>query len=390
MSDGTSRRELIGATIAGAGLALAGGALLGTRAARAEEEGGAAKKLKLLILGGTGFLGPHTVRAALERGHEMTLFNRGRTNTHLFPDLEKLQGDRDGKLDALKGRKWDAVIDTSGYVPRIVKMSAELLKDSVQQYVFISTISVYPGFGRDDYPIDEDSEIGTMEDPTNESVRQFYGPLKALCEAEAEKVFPGRTTNIRPGLIVGPGDPTDRFSYWPYRVMRGGTILAPGDGTTEVQVIDARDLAAWTIHTIEQQVTGVYNATGFKGRVRFEEFLHGCKCAINHDCSFDWASEAFLKEHKVRPFMELPLWIPKEALPYVRVDKAIKAGLTFRPIAITSADTAEWIRTERDKAWRLQRRIEDETKTKPWRVGIRPEREKTLLRQRLDYDLKFK
>ncbi len=377
MSDGTSRRELIGATIAGAGLALAGGAVFKARAARADEGAKAEKKLKILILGGTGFLGPHTVRAALARGHEMTLFNRGKTNTHLFPDLEKLRGDRDGQLEALKGRKWDAVIDTSGYVPRIVKMSAELLKENVGHYAFISTISVYPGFGQDDYPLDEESEVGTMKDPTVEKVRQFYGPLKALCEAAAEKAFPGRTTNIRPGLIVGPGDPTDRFSYWPYRVARGGTILAPGDGTTEVQVIDARDLGAWIIHTIEQKTMGVFNATGFKGRLRFEEFLHGCKCAINHDCSFDWTSEAFLIEHKVAPFFHMPLWIPRGKLPYVHVEKAIKAGLTFRPIGITAADTAEWIKTGR-KA------------DKKWRTGLSPEREKKLLRQRLDFDLKFK
>lgn len=379
MSDGTSRRELIGGAIAGAGLALAGGALLGGRKAHAEEEGPAkgGKKLKLLILGGTGFLGPHTVRAALARGHEMTLFNRGRTNTHLFPELEKLKGDRDGRLDALKGRQWDAVIDTSGYVPRIVKMSAELLKDSVKHYVFISTISVYPGFGTDNYPITEDSEVATMPDPTDETVRKFYGPLKVLCEEQAEAAFPGRCTNIRPGLIVGPGDPTDRFSYWPKRVMDGGRILAPGDGTTLVQAIDARDLGEWTIHCIERQVFGVYNATGYDAPITFEEFLHGAKCAINHKCDFEWASEEFLADQKVRPFMQMPLWIPAAALPYVHVEKAIDAGLTFRPIAITAADTAEWIRSDRNPK-------------KPWRTGITAEHEKALLHRRLDFDRKFR
>lgn len=377
--DGTSRRELIGTALAGAGLALAGSSLIGTRRAAAEEEPAAKapKKLKLLILGGTGFLGPHTVRAALARGHEMTLFNRGRTNTHLFPDLEKLRGDRDGKLDALKGRQWDACIDTSGYVPRIVKLSADLLKDAVKQYVFISTISVYPGFGQDDYPITEDSELATMPDPTNEQVMKYYGALKVLCEQAAEAAFPERCTNIRPGLIVGPGDPTDRFSYWPKRIMGGGRILAPGDGTTPVQVIDARDLGEFVIHTIEKQVMGIYNATGFDAPITFEEFLHGAKCAINHKCSFEWTSEEFLAEHKVRPFVELPLWIPKANLPYVHVEKAVEAGLRFRPIGITCADTAEWIRKERPKK-------------KPWRMGMRPDREKALLYRRLDYDRKFR
>ncbi len=364
-SRGATRRELLGMTVAaGVGLTLAG-----ARRARADDEKApdtpdpAPKKLDLLILGGTGFLGPAAVNAALARGHSMTLFNRGKTNPHLFPNLEKLRGDRKkGDLDALKGRKWDAVIDTSAYYPRVVREATDILKDNVDFYELISTISVYPGFGRDNHPIDESSPTGTIEDETTEKVTgESYGPLKVLCENAAMAAMPGRVCVPRPGLIVGPRDPTDRFSYWPNRVMRGGEILAPGTGDTPFQVIDVRDLGEWMIHVIEQKVAGVYNAVGFDGEVSLMEFLHGCKCAVNHQCEFTWVGEKFMEENKV----SVPFWIPSDKLPYVSPERAIEKGLTFRPIAQTAADTAAWIRDERPKQ-------------KPWR-GLKAAREKELL-----------
>ncbi len=217
-------------------------------------------KLKILVLGGTGFLGPHLVEAMQKRGHTPTLFNRGKTRPTLFPDVEKLRGDRDGGLAVLEGRRWDAVIDTSGYVPRIVRASAELLAPNVRQYVFVSSISVYtettsPG-------VDESHKVATMPDPTSEVVMEFYGALKALCEQAAEAALPDRTTVIRPGLIVGPGDPTDRFSYWPVRVAQGGEVLAPGEPSDPVQVIDVRDLADFILTTLERGHVGVHNVNG--------------------------------------------------------------------------------------------------------------------------------
>lgn len=342
MPASTTRRAFLGsAAAAGLGMPLI---------ARAPLLPAPRRKLSLLILGGTSFLGPATIEAAQRRGHEMTMFNRGRTNPQLFPDVEKLHGDRDGKLDALAGRKWDAVIDTSGYVPRHARLSAEMLRDAVRQYVFVSTISVYPDFGNGNGAIDEDSAVGVLDDPSVEEVNgATYGPLKALCEQAVEAVMPGRVTNVRPGLIVGPGDPSDRFTYWPLRVHRGGEILAPGDGTTTVQFIDVRDLGEWIIAAIENEVTGVYNATGFQGRLDLREFLYGCKCAITTDCSFTWLSEQFLAAKGVGPWMEMPLWIPAEALPYVKNERALAKGLRFRPVSQTIADTLEWALEKRGK-----------------------------------------
>jgi 2'-hydroxyisoflavone reductase len=212
------------------------------------------RPLKLLILGGTGFLGPHTVRAALAQGHQITLFNRGRTNNHLFPELEKLRGDRDGNLEALKGRKWDAVIDTSGYVPRLVADSAGLLAPNTGQYIFISSISVYADFTK--RGMDETAPVGTLTDPTTEEITgASYGPLKALCEQAAEQAMPGRTTIIRPGLIGGPGDRTDRFTYWPVRVARGGDVLAPGNPNafTQLKRRSPRGIAVHARHVVSLQ-----------------------------------------------------------------------------------------------------------------------------------------
>src|SRR5262249_14567796 len=230
----------------------------------------APKPLRILILGGTGFIGPHQVRYAIARGHKLTLFNRGKTNPGLFPEVEKLQGDRaSGDYASLKGRDFDAVIDNPTTLPRWVRQAAEALKGRVKQYVFISTISVY---AKNDAPnADESADLATTSEPQSEDARKYYGPLKALSEKEAEKTFPGHTAVIRPGLIVGPGDLSDRFTYWPARLDRGGEVLAPGNPTDPVQIIDARDLAEFTVRVCEDGTTRIYNCTGPRSRLTIAE-----------------------------------------------------------------------------------------------------------------------
>ena len=324
--------------------------------------------LKLLIIGGTMFVGRHLVEAALAQGHEVTLFNRGQHNPDLFPEVEKLRGNRDSELDALKGRTWDVVVDTCGYVPRIVRQSAELLADSVGLYVFISTISVYSDYSQ--VGMDENAPLGTLEDPTVEEVTgPNYGPLKVLCEQAVEEALPGRALIIRPGFIIGPHDPSDRFTYWPYRVSQGGTMLAPNPPSQPMQFIDARDLAEWTLHLAKKKVTGIYNATGPDAPVKLETLLDESKAVTGADTEFVWADEAFLVEEKA-PF---PLWIPTGgnpelvALMQVSVEKAIADGLTFRSLAQTIQETLDW------------------AKSRPsdyqWRTGLTPEREQELLQK---------
>lgn len=309
--------------------------------------------MDLLILGGTGFLGPHTVRAAQQRGHKITLFNRGRTNPQLFPGLEQLHGNRDPKvgtgLKALTGRRWDAVIDTSAYVPRWVRASAELLAPNIAQYVFISTISVYADFSKPG--IVETNPVGTLKDDTIEKITgETYGPLKALCEQAAESAMPGRVTNIRPGLIVGPGDPTDRFTYWPVRIDRGGEVLAPLPKEAPVQFIDVRDLAQWIIKVIEDGHAGVYNATGPRAKLTRAQMLYGCRAATSSAVSFTWVDPEFLLAQGVKPWTELPQWLPGEndaGQDQVNIDRALSLGLTFRPLAETARDTIQWHKSSR-------------------------------------------
>jgi 2'-hydroxyisoflavone reductase len=357
-----TRRMLLAATAASVGAAVALAGQAEARPADAppvpapepEPSGkGAGRSLKILMLGGTGFLGPHMVEHAVERGHKVTLFNRGKTQPGLFPDLEKLRGDRNADVSALKGRSFDAVLDTSAYVPSHVRRVKEALGDGVGHYTMVSTVSVYPGMGQSRDPIDEESPVGSLDDPTTEKVTgATYGPLKALCERAAEAAWPGRVAQVRPGLIVGPGDPTDRFSYWPDRVARGGVVLAPGDGTDEAQCIDVRDLGEWIVKLAEDGTTGTYNAVGFEGRLSFAELLHGAKCAIRHDVSFTWIPAAFLEKHKVSAWHNLPMWIPSEANGHVSNVRAMGKGLKFRPVARTIADTLAWMReTKREVAW---------------------------------------
>lgn len=330
--------------------------------------------MRLLLIGGTVFLGRALVNAATGRGHTLTLFNRGRRNPQLFSEVEKLQGDRTADLSALSGRTWDAVIDTCGYIPRHVEMTADLLKISVETYTFISSVSVYADFSI--AGIDETREVGVLSDELVEAAKsaesitgENYGPLKALCEQAVETRLPGRTLNVRPGLIVGPNDPSDRFTYWPARVRRGGEVLAPESPTKRTQVIDVRDLAAWIIKMVEHGETGTYNAVGPERELTIGEVLEESKRLTRSDAHFTWVSEDFLLEQNVGAYVEMPLWVPDSAgagFETVSARKAIKKGLKFRPLSETIRDTLSWDAS----------RLADE----PRRAGLTAERESELLK----------
>jgi len=302
--------------------------------------------VNILILGGTRFVGRHIAEAALSRGHRVTVFNRGQSDPNPDLDAERLRGDRDGDLGALHGRRWDAVIDVSGYVPRIVRASVELLAPSVGHYTFISTASVYapamPGAR-----VDEQTPTRTIEDETREDFRDpaAYGALKALCERAVERGVPGRTLVARLSLVVGPRDPTDRFTYWPRRVARGGALLAfDGPDRAVIPFIDGRDVARWVVAGVESGRTGTFNVGGEAG-VTIGVVLETCRRVSRaRDASFVWASEAFLLEQHVTPWTELPLWVLRERDDLVALDssRATAAGLRLRPLADTIADTLAW------------------------------------------------
>ena len=300
------------------------------------------------------FLGRHVVEQALVRGHDVTLFNRGRHNHELFPDVEKLRGDRDGDLGALEGRRWDAVVDPSGYVPRVVRASAELLARTVDHYTFVSSISVYADFSSPGF--DESAPVATLEDEATENVEASYGALKALCERAVDEEMGGRSLSVRAGLIVGPHDPTGRFTYWVRRVAEGGEVLAPEPRDQPVQLVDARDLAAWIVEMAEGRRTGVYNATGPAEPLRFDVLLEECRAATGSDARLVWVDERFLVEQGVEPWDELPLWLAPETHPEVRgflaagAARAIAAGLAFRPLVTTILDTLAWDAKERATA----------------------------------------
>lgn len=374
----TSRREFLqlSATAGGAlalgalSPALAPGALAASPAGAGPLVPRAGRPLRILILGGTRFLGVHQVEYALGRGHTVTLFNRGRTNPELFPDVEKLLGDRDDDLTALAGREWDVVIDNSASLPRWVRQSAQLLRDSARQYIFTSSISAFADFTT--AGMDETAPVGTLEDPTIEEITgETYGPLKALCEAETERAFPGRATIVRPGLIVGPWDSSDRFTYWPVRIDRGGEVMAPGDGTDPVQFVDGRDLGAWMIRLAEEGQTGIYNATGPVSRMTMSEMLVGIRGATGSDALFTWVAAGFLEEHEVQPWTQMTVWVPAAGeflgLAQVNCQKAIAAGLAFRPLADTARDTLAWWKT-----------LPAERREEP-RAGCPPELEASVL-----------
>jgi 2'-hydroxyisoflavone reductase len=349
---------------------LAGAASLSAAGMRALRGASAAR---LLILGGTRFIGVHLTQLALERGYRVTLFNRGKTHPALFPDVEKLRGDRNGQLDALDGRSWDAAIDDSGFVPRHVRLSAELLGPHVHRYVYVSSISAYASFAK---PIDEASPLGTIADPSTEKVTETtYGPLKALCEKAVEAAMPDRAIILRPGFIVGPHDPTDRFTYWPARAARGGEMLVPGNPDQKIQFIDARDLARFTLDAIERNLAGTFNLVAPPGRFTMGELVAASIEAAEAIAAPRspprpvWASLEFLEQHKADG--DFPIWLPPigetAAFADVSAARALRAGLNITPIGTTVRDTLSWYLGQ-PEAERAQ-----------LRAGPTPERERELL-----------
>ncbi len=310
--------------------------------------------LRILILGGTGFIGPHLVRRCLERGHDVTLFNRGRTEPRLFPelftDLEVRIGDRNDDISSLEDGRWDAVIDNSGYTADQVRATAQLLRDSADQYLFTSTRAVYSDYTHP--TMDEDAPIGVPGVPEEEW--SGYGPLKALAEGVVEEAFPDGTTIVRPPIITGPGDRTDRFTYWYVRIDRGGEVIAPGDPSDPVQYTDVRDLAEFYVHLLEEGTTGIFNPEAPAAPLSSAEFLYGVRAVTSSPVQFTWVDWSFLEEHGLRGGSEIPGWRPPEGdwLNYGRIDnrRALEAGITFRPLAVTARDTLEWWKEARGAA----------------------------------------
>jgi len=324
--------------------------------------------MRILIIGGTRFLGRHLVDAARAHRHEVTLFNRGKSNPDLFSQLETILGDREKDVNRLQGRVWDAVIDVAGYLPRIVRLSAEVLEPNVSRYVFISSLSVYADFRK--IGIDESYPVGKIEGESVEEITgETYGPLKALCEKTVQQIYGERALIVRPGLIVGPHDPTDRFTYWPVRVARGGDVLAPQKAGAATQIIDVRDLSDFVLKLIEENASGIYNATGPDYELTLGKLLEVSKQVSGSNANVKWASVEFLNQNKVEAWSDMPAWIPddEEGVGFARVDisKALRAGLKFRPLEETVRDTLEWART---------RPTDHE-----WRAGLTPEREAEVL-----------
>jgi len=370
----TRRTFLRTSVLATGALGLTGPLDLGARALAQPRTGA---PLRILILGGTGFIGPHQVRYAVARGHQVTLFNRGRTNPGLFKGISGIEeriGDRapkPGNYDALKTGEWDVVIDNPTTRPRWVREAAAAVKGRAGQYVFISTISTYAA--NDTPGADESAALATTTTPEIEDGPQFgplYGPLKALAEQEAQKAFPGRATVIRPGLIVGVGDATDRFTYWPVRIARGGEVLAP-PADHPVQIIDARDLSEWVIRCCEQKVYGVFNATGPASRFTVRQMLEGTRGALGATATFTHVPSAFLAAQKVSPWSDLPVWVPpdKDTAGFTQrsIAKALAAGLTFRPFADTVKATMDFYQQQTEERKALLR------------AGLTAEREAAVL-----------
>ncbi|MFY0758011.1 SDR family oxidoreductase [Metabacillus dongyingensis] len=335
--------------------------------------------MKVLILGGTRFLGKALTEEGLTRGHEITLFNRG-TNIEAFPEVEQLIGNRDSDVSQLKNRKWDVVMDTCGFAPHQLKKIAAVLGDNIEHYTYISSISVYKDWIPNN--IKEDYHLQTMPADKLKAVEEgtispyeYYGALKVLCEAEAENHWQGRVLHIRAGLLVGPFDYTDRLPYWVKRVAKGGEVLVPGRKDRPVQLIDVKDIAVWVFNMAEKRKAGTFNVTGPENELTIEELLNTCKAVTNSDAEFIWADEQFVLEHKVQPWTEMPLWIPEhfpiedETEPWkgtfsISIEKAVNSGLSFRPLADTINDIYRW---------------EKEREVKELKAGISQEREQVLL-----------
>lgn len=333
--------------------------------------------MKLLVLGGTVFVGRHLVERALARGHEVTLFHRGRRGAELHPQAARIRGERDGDLSALASGRWDAVVDTCGYVPRVVRRSVQALAPRAGFYLFVSSISVYADFA--EAGLREEAALGELPRDTEEVDGETYGPLKALCEREVREGFEGRSAIVRPGLIVGPHDPTDRFSWWPWRVALGGEMLAPAPAERPVQVVDARDLGAWMLDLAERREAGVFHAAGPERPITLGELVECCGEALPERTGGPsprgalartaWMSEAFLLANGVAPWSDVPLWAPPDSPGLFRMDcaRAIAAGLRFRDLGETVRDTQAW-------------RASAAERERPFAAGLARERETELLR----------
>lgn len=341
--------------------------------------------MQLLILGGTRFLGRHLVAAALARDHDVTLFHRGNNPGAAHSHVETIYGDRHSNLAQLHGRRWDAVIDTCGYHPHAVRAAAVALAEVVPHYTFISSASVYADYSL--ASLDEMAPVATLTSEQWHEARaidtsgnvsaatygKLYGPLKVFCEQAAEEVLPGRVLIVRPGLLVGPEDYSDRFTYWVARVARGGEVLAPGRPHRVVQLIDTRDVAAWIIAMVEHQHTGLYNVTSWPPTLTMETLLTTCHIVSGNDARFTWVSEPFLHAEEVAHWTDMPLWIPEDTMPHrqglmaVNCQKAMAAGLRCRPLHETVRDTLQWYGAQKQH--------------EPLTAGIAADREQDLLRR---------
>lgn len=369
------RRHFLGLGSALTATSLVPAPLLAMPAATADAR--APKPLELLVLGGTRFIGLHMTSLALARGHRVTFFNRGRTQTDRFPEIPRLIGDRNGSLDALKGRRFDAVIDNSGYTPRQVRSTAEILKATTPHYLFVSSISVYAGMAQAN---DESSPVGRLADESIETVDgSSYGPLKALCERAAQTVYgEAGTTILRPGLIVGPDDNTDRFTYWPVRAARGGTLIAPGRPVDPIQLIDVRDLAAFSLRCLERRIMGVYNVVSEPGRFAMGDLIGASIDAAQRlvrptpPPKAEWIDADFLATQDVTPWADMPVWVPSEGdsagFAATKVTRALSAGLSIRPLTDTVEATLRWHLARANAA------------TLPLKAGIAPAREAEVLK----------
>lgn len=330
----------------------------------------ATKSLRVLILGGTGFIGPHFVESLRAAGHQLTLFNRGKRNPGLFPDVEQLHGDRRGQVDALKNRDWDVVIDNSGYFPQDVQLTADLLKDHTSYYLFISSISAYADLTP--HNIDEDYKLATLSAPDSHDLNKDYGALKALCEQAVEKTYGEGACIVRPHYIVGPGDTSDRFTYWPVRAARGGEMLAPGTPDGPVQFIDVRDLTDFVKLCIEQRIPGRYNACNPPRSVTMGALLETARRVSKADTRFTWVDLPFIEQQQLLDSNELPIWAPTTGefagATLVSSARAVAKGMTFRDVSVTVADTL---------AWHGKRPAEQQQKL---RAGLTPAREAELLK----------
>lgn len=363
-----TRRSILKASAVG-GAALACGLQPGVAYSQ-EGSTEARSALRVLILGGTGFIGPHMVREFLRRGHSVDLFNRGRTNNTLFPDLTTLIGDRDGGLETLEGKRWDVVVDNSGYVPRHVADSARLLAEAADHYIYVSTISAYASLAE---PIDEDAPLATIDDESVEEVtNQTYGPLKALCEKRAATEFGNdRLAILRPTYICGPGDRTDRYTYWPARTLRGGSMVWPGSRDDEIQIIDVRDLANFTVDAAERGVTGTFNTVTPVGSFTMGELADDCLAVTAADMTPVWMDNDFLDSQETGEGNVFPIWVPPVAeyggAARVSGERAVAAGLRNRPTRETARDTVSWWKTLPAE------------RTEQMRAGLAPDVEARLL-----------